>query len=589
MAEPNTGPEAASDRPAEDAAARSPSRERGVAGAPDEQAERAAEVLLGANPTIGFDKDEIIDATKRVLRLAAVDPRMVLREEIALIQELGRITIGRSSIKADPKDRRFRHEIWTMNPVYKRVMQSYLAWRKSLFNILDRTDASDPDKERARFALALATEAVAPTNTLLGNPGALFNIYKTRGRSLLKGFGNMVEDILNNGGMPASVDQSKFQVGKNVATTPGNVVYRDEVFELIQYRPSTKEVFAKPLLVVPPQINKFYILDIAKGRSFAEFITQHGVQLFVISWRNPTAAQRDWNLETYLKACKKAMEVVCQITGSEDLNLAAACAGGYTSATLLGHLAAREDRRVNSATFLVTVLDAQAPSLMGMFASKNGIKAAMMRSKRKGVLEGRDMARVFAWLRPNDLVWSFFANNWVMGNDPPAFDVLYWNNDSTRLPAAFHADMLQLYLKNPLVRPDYLEVLGTPIDMHKVNCDSYVVAGITDHITPWKACYETRRVLSGSDTTFVLSSSGHIQSLVNPPDNPKAKYYTNPDLELDADEWLRTAELSQGSWWEHWYGWISERSGERKAAPESLGSEEHPPRDKAPGRYVHQR
>jgi polyhydroxyalkanoate synthase len=557
--------------------------------APKSAGRGAADQMLGANPVVGLDWAELFDAAKRVGKMVALDPRTIARSQLALAAELMRVTLGRSDVRPDPKDRRFKHEIWTKNPVYKRVMQSYLAWRESMNGLLESSNASDADKERARFVLALLTEAVAPTNTLFGNPGAVHNAFKTRGKSLYKGMANMLDDLMNNGGMPRQVDESQFRVGGNLALTPGAVVYRDEVFELIQYAPATKEVYARPVLVVPPQINKYYVLDIAPGRSFAEYATHHGVQLFVMSWRNPTGAQRDWDLETYLAAGLRAVDVVCEITGSEDTNLIAACAGGFTTATLLGHMAAKGDDRVHSATFLVTVLDTRAPTLMGQFASRSGVEAAKARSDKHGVLDGQDMARVFAWLRPNDLVWSFFANNWVMGNDPPAFDVLYWNADSTRLTAGFHRNMLDIYWDNPLVEAGKLEVLGTSVDMSAVTCDTYVVAGITDHITPWKACYQSRSVLSGTNMTFVLSSSGHIQALVNPPDNPKARYFVDGDSEAEAEAWLMSATERQGSWWDHWYEWVAERGGDRIPAPKTLGSEAHPAGDQAPGRYVHQR
>jgi polyhydroxyalkanoate synthase len=234
------------------------------------------------------------------------------------------------------------------------------------------------------------------------------------------------------------------------------------------------------------------------------------------------------------------------------------------------------------------VLDTECPTALSMFASRTAISAAIQRSRSQGVLEGRDMGRVFSWLRPNDLVWMFVANNWVMGNRPPAFDILYWNSDSTRLPAEFHADLLRLYLENPLVRANRMTVLGTPIDMSKVEIDSYIVAGITDHITPWQACYETRKILGGN-MQFVLTSSGHIQSIVNPPGNPKARYYLNPVLAPPADKWLEGAQAHPGSWWEHWLKWYESHGGGLRTAPKTLGSQAHPAGDAAPGRYVHQR
>ena len=550
-------------------------------------ANQAAEEILGANPLIGFDRAEIVSALGRLARLLALEPGVLVREQFNLARELFAVVIGRSQQKPDPKDRRFSHEVWQKSGYYKRLMQAFLAWRESMTRMLEAARASTEDRERARFALSIVTEAFAPTNTLVGNPGALMRISQTRGKSILYGLNNFLDDVLNNGGMPRQVDDREFQVGKNLATTPGAVVYRSEVLELIQYQPATTETFRRPLLIVPPQINKFYALDLSPGRSFAEFATHNGVPTFAISWRNPTAAQRDWNLETYLAACREAIGVVSEISGSTQINTMAACAGGFTLATLLGHLAAAGDKRVLSVTLLVTVLDTESPTLLGTFASRSGIAAAIKHSRSRGVLEGSEMARVFSWLRPNDLVWLFVANNWVMGNRPPAFDILYWNSDTTRLPAEFHADLLRTYLENPLLHANRLKVLGTPIDMQRVSIDSYVIAGITDHITPWPACYQSRKVLPGS-MTFVLSSSGHIQSIVNPPGNPKARYFLNPDLTLSAEKWLETATAQPGSWWEHWIKWYEARGGGKRAAPVRLGSETHPAGDPAPGRYVHQ-
>lgn len=553
-----------------------------------EDASFAAEQILGANPLIGFDRAEVLDALGRLVKLLALEPRVVVGEQLGFARELFKVLTGSSSVAPDPKDRRFSNDVWVKNGFYKRLMQGFLAWRQSAHNMLDRADASAEDRERARFALSLITEAMAPTNSLLGNPGALMRISETRGKSLLYGARNFLDDLLNNAGMPRQVDERKFQVGKNLATTPGAVVHRSEVIEVIQFRPATAEIYRRPLLIVPPQINKYYALDLSPGRSFAEYCARNGVPAFTISWRNPTAAQRDWNLETYLSACREAIEVVSEVSGSEDINTMAACAGGFTLATLLGHLAAKGEQRVRSVTLLVTVLDTEAPTLLGLFASRTGMAAAIARSRAKGVLDGQDMARVFSWLRPNDLVWLFVANNWVMGNRPPAFDILYWNSDTTRLPAEFHADLLRTYFDNSLVYPNRLQVLGTPIDMSKLEIDSYVVSGITDHITPWAACYESRKVLRG-EMRFVLSSSGHIQSIVNPPGNPKAKYYLNDDLSLSPAQWLESASAHPGSWWDHWLKWYEARGGGKRAAPAALGSDAHPAGDPAPGRYVHQR
>jgi polyhydroxyalkanoate synthase subunit PhaC len=548
----------------------------------------AAEQILGANPLLGLDREELLAAGKRLLRLMTLNPQVLIEENLGFARELAAIAMGTSKILPDARDRRFSHVVWQKSGYYKRLMQGFVAWRDMLNRVLDRAETTEDDRERARFVLQLFTETFAPTNSLLGNPGALQRLTETRGKSLLWGLQNFIDDLTNNFGMPRQVDERKFQVGKNLAMTPGAVVYRGEAFELIQYTPQTDRVHQRPLIIVPPQINKFYATDLSPGRSFAEYAIQQGVQTFCISWRNPTAAQRDWNMETYLSACKQAITVACEVTGADQVNTMAACAGGFTLATLLGHLAASGDDRVASATLLVTVLDTAAPTMLGQFASRTGVAAAIQKSKAKGVLEGSEMARVFAWLRPNDLVWLFVANNWVMGNRPPAFDILYWNSDTTRLPAEFHSDLLRMFMENPLKSPGKIAALGTPIDMSKVSVPAYVVAGVTDHITPWQACYQSKNILRGK-LDFVLSSSGHIQSIVNPPTNPKAKYFLNDALPEDPESWLASATEHPGSWWEHWSKWYSQHGGGKVVAPRTLGSEIHPAGDPAPGRYVHQR
>jgi polyhydroxyalkanoate synthase len=583
---PSSGVEAANENSAQDGFA--PADTQGQPELEHAAAADAAEQILGANPLLGLDRDELLAAGKRLLRLMTINPQVLVEENLAFAREAIDIAMGRSKITADPRDRRFSHVVWQKNGYYKRLMQGFVAWRAMLNRVLDRADTTTEDRERARFVLQLFTETFAPTNSLFGNPGALQRISETRGKSLLYGVQNFIDDLTNNFGMPRQVDDRKFQVGKNLAVTPGAVVYRGEAFELIQYSPQTALVHKRPLVIVPPQINKFYATDLSPGRSFAEYSVSQGIQTFCISWRNPTAAQRDWNMETYLSACKEAIAVACDITGADRVNAMAACAGGFTLATLLGHLAAKGDEKVASATLLVTVLDTEAPTLLGQFASRSGVAATIEKSRQKGVLEGSEMARVFAWLRPNDLVWLFVANNWVMGNRPPAFDILYWNSDTTRLPAEFHADLLRMFMENPLKSAGRISALGTPIDMSKVSVPAYVVAGVTDHITPWQACYQSRNILRGK-MDFVLSSSGHIQSIVNPPTNPKAKYFLNSSLPDDPETWLSGASEHAGSWWDHWSKWYAQHGAGEVPAPKTLGSSLYPAGDPAPGRFVHQR
>ena len=555
--------------------------------APETVIDPADPPVLGANPFVGLTRRQVGAATRRLLRRMAVEPGVVLADGMEATGELVKVMIGRSRVEPAAGDKRFTHPTWSSNPMYRRLVQAYLVQTRALLGVVDDVELDAKSRERARFAVSLFTEAVAPTNTLAGNPAAMGTAVQTRGRSLVRGARHFVQDARHNNWMPSTVDRRPFSVGGNVAVTPGQVVHRSEVFELIQYAPSTDTTRTRPLVAIPPQINKFYIEDIAPGRSLIEHTVAARIPYFAISWRNPTAEQRDWNLDTYVAACKEAVEVACDITGSPDVNTLGICAGGITMACLLGHLAAVGEPLVNAATFMVAGLDTSVESMIGMFASSATVEAARARSQRAGVLDGKDMAAVFAWLRPNDLVWNYWVNNYLLGQDPPAFDILYWNSDTTRLPAGLHSDFLDLYGSNGLARPGTLIVLGTPVDLSKVSVDTYVVAGSTDHIIPWTAAYRTTQLVGGT-TEFVLSSSGHIQAIVNPPSNARSSYLTRAGVPPPtAEEWLEGATRQPGSWWDHWTTWLAAHSGEERAAPVVLGNADHPALGPAPGRYVH--
>jgi len=344
-------------------------------------------------------------------------------------------------------------------------------------------------------------------------------------------------------------------------------------------------VRSRPLLLVPPQINKYYFMDLAPQRSFIEYSVGHGLPAFTISWRNPGPHQGGWNLDTYAAAVVAAMDAVQEITRSDTVNVLGLCAGGILTSTVLSHLAATAPGRVHSASFGVTLLDFDVPAMVGVFNARPLLALARARSARSGVLDGRSLASVFTWMRPNDLVWNYWVNNYLLGKSPPAFDILAWNADRTNLPAGLHADLLRIFARNLLVHAGGLEVLGTSVDLGRVTCDTYVTGGLTDHLTPWHGCYRATQ-LFGGPTTFVLSHTGHIQTMVNPPGNPKAHYFTGPTPGPDAEDWRAEAERRQGSWWEHWMEWILARSGEERPAPARLGSRRHRALDPAPGRYV---
>ena len=444
---------------------------------------------------------------------------------------------------------------------------------------------SEDDRARAHFILSLLSDALSPSNTLL-NPLAVKELFNSGGSSVFKGISHLVDDLMHNNGLPSQITKDAFEVGKTVATTPGAVVFRNELLELMQYKPMSEKQYARPLLIVPPQINKYYIFDLSPTNSFVQYALKNGLQVFMISWRNPDVRHREWGLSSYVEAIEEAMNVCRAITGSREVNLLGACAGGLTMAALQGHLQAkRQMRRVSSATYLVSLLDSQIDSAATLFVDEETLEAAKRRSYQQGVLDGRDMAKIFAWMRPNDLIWNYWVNNYLLGKAPPPFDILYWNNDSTRLPAALHGDLLDFFKYNPLSHPGGLEVCGTPVDLQKVTVDSFSVAGINDHITPWDAVYRSTLLLGG-DRRFLLANSGHVQSILNPPGNPKSSYIENSKLSSDPRAWYYDGKTVEGSWWPTWLDWIQQRSGAQRETHMALGNQNYPPMEAAPGTYV---
>jgi polyhydroxyalkanoate synthase len=544
----------------------------------------ATAAINGANPFVGLNRQQLAAAVARWGGSLMRQPLVLASRVAGLTGEQLRVLAGTSDLAPDPKDRRFADPAWN-NPVWRRVAQSYLGTREAVLGSVDELDLDGKSADRARFALMQVTEAMAPTNALAGNPAAMKRAVSTRGRSLAKGARNWVSDVRHNGGMPSQVDTRPFTVGGNLAVSPGAVVFRNDVLELIQYEPTTPTVRPRPVMIVPPQINKFYFLDLAPGRSFIEHAVAQGLQIFAISWRNPTPAQRDWSLDTYVAACVEAAEVTCDIAGTDDLNVIGFCAGGITQSLLMGHLAAIGRDLVASSTLAVTTIDTEAKSSMNMFATRRTVESSIAQTRRKGILAGRDLARVFAWVRPNDLVWNYWVSNYLLGEDPPAFDVLAWNSDTTNLPAALHAEFVHLFLDNALVEPGKISVLGTPVDLSKVVSDLYVIGATTDHLVPWQAAYVATQVYGGK-SRYVLSNSGHIQALINPPGNPKASFLTSDETPPGAEVWLKGATRYTGSWWTDWAEWTIERSGEEIDAPTRLGNERHVPSDPAPGRNV---
>ncbi len=500
--------------------------------------------------------------------------------------ELGKVVAGTSQVEPGARDKRFADPAWTGNPVLHRLCQAYLVSGSALERVVDDADLDWRSEQQMRFIVQMLVDAMAPSNNPFLNPAALKTGLDTGGRSYLNGAKQFVQDMASRPRIPAMVDGRGFSVGGNLATSAGAVVLRTPVMELLQYSPRTEQVREVPLLVVPPMINKYYIADLAPDRSMVQHWLEAGQQVFVISWRNPSAEHRAWDLDSYAGAVLEALDAVQEITGSDRSHVLGLCAGGIVTSTAVSHLVATgQGDRIAGLTLGVTLLDQERAGTVGSMVDVSTAQFAVAQSQRKGYLDGKALAGVFAWLRPNDLIWNYWVNNYLLGKRPPAFDVLVWNADTTRMPAGLHRDFITMSLENSLTKPGSLTVLDTPVDLGKVDVDSYIVAGSTDHICPWDSCYRSAHLLGG-DTRFVLSTAGHIAALVNPPSNPKSNFRINDALPESAQEWQSGAVTHPGSWWADHVAWLATRSGELKDAPKDLGSAQHDRIGAAPGTYV---
>jgi polyhydroxyalkanoate synthase subunit PhaC len=517
----------------------------------------------------------------------AKQPGAVAGRVGALTRELGSIAAGRSHRAPDRSDKRFADTAWQQNPLLHRIMQAYLAGSEAAEGLLGDAGLDWRDAEKMRFVVDNLVEGLAPSNNPVISPLGWKALIDTGGLSAVRGARAFARDMVSQPRVPAMVESDAFAVGETVAITKGAVVLQNSVFELIQYAPQTPKVRTVPLLLVPPVINKFYIMDIAPGRSMIEYFVQQGQQVFVISWRNPQARHRDWGFDTYGAAIVEALDAVQKIAGTDSAHLLGTCSGGILAAMTAAHLTnIGEGDRIAGLTLAVTVLDQTRAGFAPAMMSDRAAQAAIRVSARKGYLDGRAMAEMFAWLRPTDLVWRYVVNNYVQGRTPGAFDVLFWNADTTRMAAALHRDMVLMGLNNALVNPGAVSMLGSPVDLSQITADAYVIGGLTDHICPWQATYRSARLLGSKDNRYLLSTSGHIQALVNPPGNPKASYRVGPVDAEDPDQWLDSAEKHADSWWPDYVSWLADRSGPEVDAPKALGGEDLPPLGPAPGSYV---
>lgn len=486
-------------------------------------------------------------------------------------------------VEPDRRDRRFQDEAWNTNPVYNAVKQSYLLNYEWFLNRIESNESLSPrERRRVSFYLRQFLDSISPSNVPLLNPAVVRETLETGGGNLLSGMENLSGDL--SAGRVKMVEGSGFELGVNVAASKGRVVLRTRILELIQYEPTTNQVHARPILFFPPWINKVYILDLQPKNSMVRYLTDQGFTVFMASWKNPDESYADFGMEDYVtEGIVPALEAATSISGSPDVNAVGYCIGGTLLSIAMAALRAKGDTRIHTTTFLVSLQDFAEPGDLGVFIDEEQIEALDRRMAKKGYLEASEMATTMNLLRSNDLIWNYVINNYYLGRKPMAFDLLYWNADSTRMPRKMHRYYLRnMYISNNLVKPGKLRFLGEAIDLGKIDQEIYSVGTMEDHIVPWQSAFRTRRHVSGP-VRFVLATSGHIAGIVNPPG--KGSHLTNDDPTTDPEAWLAGAEKHAGSWWGDWTSWLGERSGKR-VKPPLLGNEEYPALEPAPGTYV---
>ncbi|MDX1540095.1 MAG: class I poly(R)-hydroxyalkanoic acid synthase [Geminicoccaceae bacterium] len=527
------------------------------------------------------------------------DPQTLVQAQFSLWQDYLRLWQHTSQklLGCDPDpvaepergDRRFRDPAWEENALFDFLKQSYLLTSRWLVDTVNDVDGLD-EKSRAKvdFYTRQFVDALAPSNFVATNPEVLRATIDSRGENLLKGLRNLLEDLDSGRGKLAikMTDVDAFELGRNIALTPGDVVFQTDLIQLIQYRPTTAEVYERPLLIVPPWINKYYILDLQPKNSFIKWAVDQGFTVFVISWVNPDSDFAAKSFEHYMsEGTLAAIDAVRKATGQKELNAIGYCLGGTLLACTLAHMAAKGDRSVQAATFFASLVDFEQPGELSVFIDEEQLRAMDQMMAEKGYLDGRAMATTFNMLRANDLVWSFVINNYLLGKEPFPFDLLYWNSDSTRMPYAMHSFYLRkCYQENKLIEPGAVTLLDTPIDLRKIDLPVYILSTREDHIAPWTSTYSATQIYRG-EVIFVLAGSGHIAGVINPPTVEKYGYWTGEDLPADPDAWLAKADKHPGSWWPHWKAWNAAKSGKMVKA-RTPGDGKLEVIEPAPGSYV---
>jgi len=523
--------------------------------------------------------------------LQALQQRL-LQEHRALWQTMlnkGQTQVAESFIAPEPGDRRFTAPEWSDSPVYDYVRQAYLLNTKYLKEAVEVMPAEDDKtRQRMRFLARQLIDAMAPSNFAATNPEFIKQALETQGQSITDGINNLIRDFEK--GRISMTDEGLFEIGRNIATTAGAVVYENEVMQLIQYVPLTAKVAKRPILVVPPSINKFYIMDLQPDNSLIRFMVEQGNTVFLVSWRNPREEHGHLGWDDYLEqGVMAALKVTREISRAKEVNVLGFCVGGTMLTSALGVLAARGEEGAASLTLMTTLLDFSDTGEIGLFIDEKMIAAKEASIGQGGLLPARDLQNTFSFLRANDLVWNYVTNNYLKGKKPLAFDLLYWNSDSTNLTGPFACwYMRNMYLENNLSKPGKLKMCGVKVDLKKLKMPAYILATREDHIVPWQSAYLSTQLLGG-ENRFVLGASGHIAGAINPASKNKRSYWVNPALPKSADDWLAGATETPGSWWLDWAQWIATQSGGHKAAPKKLGSAKYLAIEPAPGRYVRER
>jgi polyhydroxyalkanoate synthase len=488
-----------------------------------------------------------------------------------------------------PKDRRFSHELWDTNPYFNFIKQQYLMNAEAVKQAVEDIETLDSEeKKRLRYFSQQLVDMISPTNFLPTNPEALALAAETEGESLVAGLENLIADLEANGGdlVVTLADKKAFKLGENLATTPGSVVFRNHMFELIQYAPSTEQVYETPLLIFPPWINKFYIMDLKPQNSLIKWAVDQGYTVFVVSWVNPDATYRDTSMTDYVEqGYLTAMEQVKKICGVKKINAVGYCIAGTTLSLTLALMKKRKDTSVNSATFFTTLTDFSDRGEVGVFLDDDFVDGIEDEVEENGILDSFFMSRTFSFLRSNDLIYGPAIKSYMMGKAPPAFDLLYWNGDGTNLPAKMSVEYLRGLCQQDKFATDGFEIAGETVRLQDVTVPLCAIACETDHIAAWKSSYSGVQKMGSKDKTFILSQSGHIAGIINPPSKNKYGHYTNPELGLTADDWRDSADFHEGSWWPRWDAWLSQKSG-KKVTARTPGNEDFPVLAPAPGTYV---